>query len=181
MARKFDNIGTRVSDVQKGFSFVTKQDPKVLEIGCGNGREAREILRHTCDYTGIDISEAMIALAKENAPTGRFEVADVENFEFPKNLDIIFSFASLLHSPQEQTRQILRACYKSLNESGISLISLKYGEYREETREDEFGLRTYYFYTPQLIKKLAGNKYKVVWEDIQELRGQKWFTIILQK
>ena len=72
------------------------------------------------------------------------------------------------------------AC-EALNKEGIFYLSLKYGNYQELTKEDEFGTRTYYFYTPELIKELTGDKYKGIYEDIQDFKGQKWFTIILQK
>jgi len=55
------------------------------------------------------------------------------------------------------------------------------GEYREESKTDEFGTRTYYFYTPELIAELAGDNYRVVYEDVQELLGQMWFTVALRK
>lgn len=181
MAKKFDNIGARVDDIEKGFSFLQKNNPKVLEIGCGNGRDAKEILKHTNNYLGVDISKEMIKLAREYVPKGHFEVADIENYKFSNNIDLIFSFASLLHSSKEDIKNILNRAYLSLEDSGIFYISLKYAKYHKEDKTDEFGTRTYYFYTPEDIKKLSGDQYKVLYEGIQNLRGQKWFTIILQK
>ncbi len=181
LAEKFNNIGARIDDIEKGFSYIKKSNPKVVEIGCGNGRDAKEIIKHTSDYLGIDISEEMIKIAKEYAPDGKFEIADVEDYIFPKNTDIIFSFASLLHSNKDNVKKILERSHESLNERGIFFISLKYGDYQEKTKKDEFGIRIYYFYTPEIIKELVENKYKVVYSDIQELREQKWFTIVLKK
>ncbi len=181
MAKKFSDIGARVEDIHKGFSFVEKSNPKVLEIGCGNGRDAKEILQRTNDYIGVDISEEMIKLARGCAPEGRFEVGDIENYNFPTGLDLIFSFASLLHSNKDNVQKILDKAHDSLSVGGVFYISLKHDEYHEESKTDEFGTRTYYFYTPELMKELAGNKYNVTFEDRQELRGQKWFTVALQK
>ena len=181
LARKFDDIGVRVKDVKKGFSFIKKDNPKVVEIGCGNGREAREILKHTNSYLGIDISEELVKIAKRENLDGKFEVVDIENYIFPKGIDIIFSFASLLHSDKNNVKRILDKAYESLSRDGVFYISLKYSGYQEKTIEDEFGIRTYYFYTPELIKELAGDRYKTVYIDINNLKGQKWFTIVLQK
>ena len=181
MTEKFNDIGVRTEDVKRGFSFIKKDNPKVVEIGCGNGREAKEILKHTNDYLGIDISEELIKIARKENPDGKFKVVDLEDFNFSKNIDIIFSFASLLHSDKDNVKIILDRAYKSLNNQGIFYISLKYDDYQERIIEDEFGIRTYYFYTPELIKELAGLKYKTVHIDIQDLKGQKWFNIILKK
>lgn len=181
MAKKFVDIGARVEDVERGFSLVGKEDPKVLEIGCGNGRDAQEILKRTRNYLGIDISESMIEIAKNVNPGGKFEVVDVENYEFPNGLDLVFSFASLLHSNKENVKNVLDRVYEVLNPGGVFYISLKHDDYHEGSKTDEFGTRTYYFYTPELIKELAGTKYEPGWEEVNELRGQKWFTIALRK
>lgn len=178
MAEKFNSQGARVDDVELAFAFVAKKEPRVFEIGCGNGRDAKEILKRTRSYLGIDISEEMIEIAKKHNPKGRFMVEDVEEFEFPE-ADIIFAFASLLHSDKNAVRKIFQKAYQKLADDGIFFVSLKLGEYREETRTDEFGTRTYYYYTAELIKELAP-EFKVVYEDTQELR-EKWFTLILQK
>jgi len=181
MAKKFIDIGARTEDVERGFSLVDKEKLNVLEIGCGNGRDAKEILARTNGYLGIDISKSMIEIAKRVNPNGNFEVVDVENYEFPEGLDLVFSFASLLHSNKENVKGVLDRVYSALNPGGVFYISLKYDNYHEGSKTDEFGTRTYYFYTPELIKELAGEKYKEVYEEVNELRGQKWFTIALKK
>lgn len=86
MAEKFTGIGARVNDIIQAFSYVQKFAPKVVEIGCGNGRDAEEILKHTPDYLGMDVSSEMIRLAQKHLPeaTNSFVVADVEGFEFPE-------------------------------------------------------------------------------------------------
>jgi len=50
MAVKFSDLGPRMSDIQRAFSYVMKFAPRVMEIGCGNGRDAQEILKHTDQY-----------------------------------------------------------------------------------------------------------------------------------
>jgi len=180
MAQDFLSIGARVADVKKGFSLVLKENPFVVEIGCGNGREAKEILKQTNNYLGIDISPEMIKLAQEYAPEAQFEIADLESYDFPAGTDIIFSFASLLHSDEKNVRAVLKKAHGALNPGGIFFISLKSGS-GKETRTDKFGTRTFYYYTPKIIRDLAGDSFRVVEEDEQTFRNRKWFTIILQK
>ena len=181
MAKKFKDLGARVVDIDKGFSLVKKQNPAVLEIGCGDGRDASEILKRTNDYIGVDISSSMILIASKYVSRGNFVIADIEQYTFPSNLDLIFSFASLLHSDKEALREIFKAVYDALNDSGIFYVSLKYGEYGEVTKVDEFGTRTYYLYSPEDLTKISENLFEIIEEDIYELRGQKWFTIIFKK
>ena len=181
LAKKFANFGPRIEDINRGFSYISKNNPSVLEVGCGYGREAKEILKLTNRYLGIDISEEMVKMAKREVPNGNFVVADIDDYIFPKDIDIIFSFASLLHSDKEHLKLILERAYEALNEGGIFYISLKYDKYHSEIQNDEFGARIYYYYAPEDIKEL-GPKYTTVWENKHEHGGgQNWFTIILKK
>lgn len=183
MTDKFNSLGARAEDVERLFGFIEKENPFILEIGCGNGRDAKEILKHTDNYLGIDISEEFVHVAQEYAPDDKFEVADIENYEFPKNVDAIVSFASLLHSNRENVAKVLEKAHSALADDGIFYISLKKDAYPEKgfTCSDEFGTRTYFFYTPELIQGLAGVRYQTAFVSEQNLRGQDWFTIVLKK
>ncbi len=94
---------------------------------------------------------------------------------------MIFAFASLLHSDKQAVKTILKQAAHSLNPNGIFFISLKCDEYREYLEEGPFGIRTFYFYTPDLITELAGDNYTLLKTEYQEINGQKWFSCILQK
>lgn len=181
LANKFDNLGARVADIEETFALVKKSNPKVIEIGCGNGRDAGEILKRTNNYLGIDISEELIKLAREKVQQAHFKVADITTFQFPNELDIVFAFASLIHLNKEDFALTLAKIFTALNLGGAVRISLKYSDvYQEVTREDEFGTRTYYHYSQDDIKDLAKN-FTFIKNELNDLRGQKWLEILLQK
>jgi hypothetical protein len=62
-------------------------------------------------------------------------------------------------------------------------ISLKKGRYVDDgtAKIDEFGTRTYFFYSLEQIEELAGKKFDIVEKSEQNLHGQDWFTIVLRK
>lgn len=179
-AKKFDELGPRVGDIKFALSFVPK-NPFVYELGCGNGRDAQELLRWTNKYSGIDISREFVRLAKQKAPKGTFKVGDFSIATFPQGIDAIFAFASLLHVDRDTVKAIFERAYKAMKPGGVFFISVKFGNYVEEKKQDEFGTRYFYFYTPKLLKALAGKKFRSVWERAHSLRGQKWVDIIFQK
>lgn len=183
MTAKFNVLGGRVEDIERLFSFLNKENSFVFEIGCGNGRDAKEIVKKTNNYLGVDISEGFIKIASEYVPGGKFKIVDMESYDFPKNIDAIVSFASLLHSNKENVANILVKAHKALNDGGVFYISLKKDEYHENgsTCTDEFGERTFFFYTPELIQELAGSNYETIYINEQNIRGQEWFTIVLKK
>ncbi len=181
LAQKFNSLGARIADIEETFALLSKDNPKVLEIGCGNGRDAEEIVKRTNNYLGIDVSEKLIELAKQKVPRARFEVADVTSFEFPKGLDVVFAFASLIHIPKEDFEAVLHKVLQALNGGGVVKLSLKYSDqYREVTEESEFGIRTYYHYSQEDLDKMSAG-FILVKNEIQVIRDQQWLEVILKK
>lgn len=180
LAKKFAEFGGNY-DIKGIFDYLGKENPSVLEIGCGDGRDANKILKLTKNYLGFDISKSMVNLAKKNNPQGNFLVANSEKYNFPKNIDVVFALTSLLHSNKTQLKKIFSKVYHSLNDGGIFYISLKYDKYHREIKKDELGSRVFYFYTVKDIANIAGNKFKVLSKDIHIQKGRKFFIIILQK
>ena len=181
-AKYFDGIDSRTKDIERGFSYLENQPRKTLELGCGNGRDAKDILEYTDDYLGIDISEGMISLARESVPEGNFLTADMEDFTFPPHLNIIFAFASLLHVNKEAVKNILRKAHNDLDQDGIFYISLKYDDYQEKIKDGEFGRRYFYFYNEQDMSELSQETgYEIVYEDKQLIGKTDWITCVLKR
>jgi SAM-dependent methyltransferase len=181
LARKFNAIGGRVENIDKVFSLIAKERPFAFEIGCGNGRDAAEILKRTDRYLGIDISEKMIGLARVQAPGGAFEVADIESYEVPEGIDAAFSFASLLHSDKAAVSGVFARVHAALSGGGLFFVSLKNAPYQERVQIDEFGTRTFYYYALDDIRELAGEGFKLLWQDEPVHGRQKWADVLLQK
>jgi SAM-dependent methyltransferase len=55
----------------------------VVELGCGSGIGAEMLTAAGYDVTGIDISEDMLAIARERAPGARFRQGSVWDSELP--------------------------------------------------------------------------------------------------
>jgi SAM-dependent methyltransferase len=183
LAEYFRGIGPRVKDIDLAFELAgNPKEARDLEIGCGDGRDAKDIINKASWYRGFDISSALINLAKTHVPNGNFEIADAAMYEYPENLDIVFAFASLLHLDKDEVQKVLNSVHTALNPGGIFYISLKERpEYAEEIKEDKFGKRLFYFYNPDIISALAGDGYEVVSTTHQQLSNTKWFEIALQK
>lgn len=182
MADKFNKIGPRIPDIEKAFELLGKNTGKVVELGCGNGRDAEEILKHTNDFVGQDISEEMIKLAKENNPGANFELGTIEEFEIPEHTDLIFAFASLLHLSKDEVRETLKKAHDKLNDGGIFYISVKKDAYQEKLVEDKFGKRFFYFYELKDFEELAKDTgYSIIYSNEQNILGVNWLTVALQK
>jgi SAM-dependent methyltransferase len=179
----YENIGTREGDIDLAFALAG--DPfnaRVLELGCGYGREARGILSRTPHYVGVDASTEFIDLARKYEPRGHFIAGNLLEYEFDGPLDLVFSFAAFRHLDQEEVTHALRKAYRALRPGGIVYISCNYGhQYEEYLHEDDFGLRLFYLYNPSILLRLAGSGYTKVHEATDYIGGIRWFEVALQK
>ena len=181
LAKKFDEIGPRKNDIDFVFSFCKKENPFVLEIGCGNGRDAAEICKHTNNYLGIDISEKLIEIASQNLPDKQFVTGDIETITIPLGVDIVFAFASLIHVQKDSIEEIMKKLSTTMEEGGLIFISCKYSHHYEQvTKEDEFGVRTYWHYSENDVLNFT-NDFVVLDMKIQMIRNQKWIDVLYRK
>src|SRR5579883_512234 len=56
----------------------------VVDLGCGSGIVSRAVAEAGYDVLGIDLSPAMVALARERVPSGTFRVGSVIATEIPR-------------------------------------------------------------------------------------------------
>lgn len=183
-ASYFAGIGSRVTDIETALE-LTQQDPSTVsavEIGCGDGRDAEEIVKRVGSYEGFDPSAGLLKIARQRLPETSFKVADALSYEYPQNTDLLIAFASLLHVNRDDMRTVFQKAEQSLRPNGIFYISLKERvDYREELQEDKFGRRMFYYYNAALIQSIAGPAFSAVHEDHQTIGTTNWFTIALAK
>lgn len=79
----------------------------VLEIGCGIGTDAVNFARHGARYTGIELSDVSLGLARERFATfglqGTFLCENAEALERalpPESFDLVYSFGVIHHTPE---------------------------------------------------------------------------------
>jgi SAM-dependent methyltransferase len=69
---------------------------RVVDVGCGEGRLARDLKRLGYEVVGIDGSPTLVAAAREADLEGRYEVADAAGLPLPDaSADVVTAFMSL--------------------------------------------------------------------------------------
>lgn len=58
---------------------------KVLDVGCGAGQLTGELMQRGYEAWGMDVSEAMVAYAREHYHPERFRAGDIEKIPFEEN------------------------------------------------------------------------------------------------
>lgn len=125
-----------------------RSEAKILDIGCGAGRDALLFTELGVGVTGIDFSESMLTLAKTNAPLAEFHRMDIEEMDFPtESFDGAWANASLLHLSKEAFPNVLAQIWEILKEDGVFYLSLKKGQGEGMELDMRYGgIEKYYSY-----------------------------------
>lgn len=109
-------------------NYIPK-NPRVLDLGCGDGRDSNYFYRKGVDVVGIDLSEGMIALAREKYPDVAFFKEDMRNTIFPDDtFHCVWASVSIINMPKSELSKIESEVFRILNPGGIFAFSVKKGE-----------------------------------------------------
>lgn len=98
----------------------------VLDVGCGTGLPtARQLADGGCQVTGIDISPAMLALARRNVPQARFhQMNATELGSLPGDYAAAVAFFSLLNLPRAVFPGVLGLIHDGLAPGGLFSLAM---------------------------------------------------------
>jgi SAM-dependent methyltransferase len=102
---------------------------KLLELGCGAGVPVTQALAAQCHVTGVDISAAQIALAREHVPEAVLIQADMTTLDFPPtSFDAVVGFYTLTHVPREEHAALLGRIATWLRPGGLLFATMGAGD-----------------------------------------------------
>ncbi|MGW7517979.1 class I SAM-dependent methyltransferase [Streptomyces sp. NPDC054796] len=97
---------------------------RVAELGCGPGQTTAHLRDLGLDVFGVDLSPAMIALAREAYPDLRFEVGSMDALDLPDGeLSGIVSWYSVIHAPPEDMPAYLAEFQRVIAPGGHLLLA----------------------------------------------------------
>lgn len=153
---------------------------KVLDVGCGPGRDAKYFFEHGLKVVGIDLASNFIKIASSNVPKAKFIQMDMRHLNFPDNIfDGIWAHASFSHIPKKDALKALHGFKRVLKDNGILYISIKIG------RGEKFdGGRFFALYSEDEFKSLLrARNFKILKTSRSRIKKEKWLYIFakLQK
>ncbi len=106
-------------------AFSLPSNSKILEIGCGEGRDAYPLLAQGLDVLATDISPEAISYCKKKFPdfVQHFQVVDCVTEKLDKRFDFIYSIAVIHMLVADNDRNAFyRFIREHLTSNGIALI-----------------------------------------------------------
>ncbi len=136
---------------------------KILDVGCGSGRDSLWFTQEGYDVVGIDFSEAMIKLARAANPQAEFFVRSFYDLGFPeKSFDGWWAACSLMHAPKEKISEVLFGIKKVLKPEAVGFVAVKLGEGEKMVEWQNSGKNRFFVYYGQeefaKILEVAGFK-----------------------
>ena len=132
--------GYGIKQIEKALQFCTNRE-NALDVGCGaGGRFVRKLQEQGFQITGLDVSQEMIELARENHPNESFYVYDICNWETEQKFDFILAWDSIFHLPFSMQETVVSKLCNLLAKNGILTYTFGdgYGEHTDEWHEEQF-------------------------------------------
>lgn len=167
---------------QNKFLDKLPKNARILDFGCGSGRDTKYFLEQGYQVDAIDGSEELCRLASQytGIPVKHmyFQELDAED-----TYDGIWACSSILHLPKAELLPVMKKMAAALKKNGIIYTSFKCSEFEGERNGryfTDFTMETFReFIAP--IEELSITEFWIT-GDVRPGRGEeKWLNIILQK
>ena len=190
LGQKYSNAVANASPkAMTSFIKRLKKNSRILDVGCAGGRDMKIFNEKGFTAVGIDVSNALLKIAKKEAPKGKFFKMDVLELKFPKNyFDGVWADAVLIHLTKKDLPKALKNIYETLSDRGIFYASFKYGQGEKLVKEKPFtnDARFYSYYKKQELEHLLKKSgFKIIKStflaDDLKRPGVKWISIFAKK
>lgn len=161
----------------------TKDGCRLLDLGCGAGRDTKIFLKHGFDVTSVDGSHSMIKLVSSTDATCRTML--FEQLDYFQSFEVVWASASLLHLNKKTFISVLRRVRDALKDDGLFYLSLKEGTADYVDENDRFFSTYESDELLNLLNSIHGFEVKDLWQteslssDI--IKTQKWLCAIVEK
>lgn len=161
-----------VGSIEK-FIKLLPPKAKIIDIGCGSGRDAKIFTSMKADILGIDFCSNLIDIAKKHAPLAEFQLMDIESIYLPgSSFDGAWAACSLGHISKEKFPSVLNKIHSLLKDDGYFYLALKkgVGEKLEIDQHYKGNFKKFwsYFEKEELIDILQRAQFKILDFDIVE-------------
>ena len=179
-----NTLNADMESIRSRFLAYLPTGCRVLDFGCGTGRDSKAFLDLGYDVTAIDGSEALCQIAR--SLTGlSVRCLDFRNYTPAKGevYEGIWACASLLHLKKDELLPVMKVLSQALIPGGAFYVSFKYG-----TFEGERNGRHFTDFTPvdfsEFLKNIPELSVAEYWVtgDVRPGRGdERWLNIVLQR
>jgi SAM-dependent methyltransferase len=170
-----------MSEWRNRFVKQVSDGGRILDVGCGSGRDSKAFIKEGFSVVAFDASREMCKKASELLGQEVWQMR-FDEMSFDEEFDGVWACASLLHTSEEEFPEVLNNIYKALKDRGILYASFKYGEGTTQRGE-----RTFIDFTVEtIIPILQKTGFEIldsgITTDVRpERENEKWTNVIAIK
>lgn len=176
-------INADVQDLYEAFLKHLPQSGRILDAGCGVGRDSKFFISKGYEILPFDGSIEMVKTASHVLGKDAQHML-FQDLHFSDEFDAVWANASLLHVPYASLKEILVSFHKALRPSGILFASFKYGDSMRQVEERSFfdmnetSIKPYLegLFTPLEIWKSADSR-----SSVAASPDKSWLNIIAKR
>jgi SAM-dependent methyltransferase len=177
-----NTINVNMTNHYMPFLELIPKGGRILDAGCGSGRDSLYFLNASYQVVAFDASQEMVKLSTKliGQPV---RLMEFQKMNFVNEFDGIWACASLLHVPRVEMHNVFRRLTIALKPNGIIYASFKYGD-KEEHRNGRYfnGYDEYSFEKLLAVQSSLSKISYFVTEDIRQDRlGEKWLNVLLTR
>ena len=156
------------------------QHSEILDLGCGSGKPIADyLIQHDHKITGVDSSDVMIEMARQNFPEQHWLQADMRTVELEQKFNAILAWDSFFHLTPNDQRQMFRQFAQFAQQGTVLMFSS--GPSHGEAIGDLFGDALYHASLASeeyraLLKQYGFKVIKMVAEDVECTGHTVWLT-----
>lgn len=175
-------VAADLTPVYDRFLPLVRPGGRILDIGCGSGRDLAVFLQRGFKASGIDASAALARLAAEHSGAPCL-CQRVETLDTTCALDGLWACASLLHLAKEVLPDVARRLYEALVPGGVLYATVQVGAGTATLSDGRF----YSYFAPEEFAALfegVGFQGLQQWESADTLPGRptiRWTNLIARK
>jgi SAM-dependent methyltransferase len=117
--------------IKEYLGLFNKNNPLILDLGCGPGHESKRLQNNGARVIGIDYSSESIKIAKQRNPSISFY--EMNYFDINESLGSfngVFSCSSLIHLEANDLEKVLKLVSNILKTDGLFLVIYRIGSGR---------------------------------------------------
>lgn len=171
-----------MSSIYNKFLPLITKEGKILDAGCGSGRDSyyfknkgfyviaidncNDFVEHTKNYAGVD-----------------GQCLSFNQIEYSEKFDGIWACASLLHLDKRELQNAFLRLSKALKYGGVLYSSFKYGTFSGERNGRIFTDMNEQSFS-ELIKEITDLKIKETWitsDQRKDRDNEKWLNVLIEK
>lgn len=155
---------------------------RVLDAGCGSGRDSLEFRGLGYDVVPMDASLAMVQHGSQLLGTEAMHKRH-QDVDFVEEFDGVWSMASLLHVPHAELADVLEKYRTAFRSGEVLFASFKHGEGEHYRQERLFANQNAESFR-QLIDEVPELTLIDSWVDTDRRPGrqhEQWFSVLCQK